>query len=87
VFWNDVSRNQCMPLCHTGREMMRDFISSSYVKGVQLCPTLCDPMDYTARGILQARILEWVTFPFSKRSSQPRDQTHVCCIAGRFFTS
>ena len=68
VFWNDVSRKQW----NTGREMMRDFISSSYVKGVQLCLTLCDPMDHTAHGILQARILEWVTFLFSKRSSQPR---------------
>ena len=38
-------------------------------------------------GILQARILEWVTFPFSKGSSLPRDQTQVSCIAGRFFTS
>ena len=27
------------------------------------CPTLCDPMDYTVHGILQARILEWVAFP------------------------
>ena len=34
-------------------------------------------------GILQARILEWVAFPFSRRSSQPRDQTKVSCIAGR----
>ena len=47
----------------------------------------CDPMDYTVRGILQARILEWVAFPFSKRSSQPRDRTQVSCIVGRFFTS
>ena len=35
------------------------------------CPTLCDPMDYTVHGILQARILEWVPFPFSRGSSQP----------------
>ena len=41
------------------------------VKVAQSCPTLCDPMDYTVHGILQARILEWVAFPFS-RSSQPR---------------
>ena len=34
------------------------------MKGIQSCPTLCDPMDYIVRGILQARILEWVTFPF-----------------------
>ena len=33
------------------------------VKVVQLCPTLCDPMDYTVHEILQAGILEWVAFP------------------------
>ena len=44
-------------------------------------------MDYTVHGILQARILEWVDFPFSRGSSQPRDQTQVSHIAGRFFTS
>ena len=37
-------------------------------------------------GILQARILEWVAIPFSRGSSQPRDQTQVFRIAGRFFT-
>ena len=41
------------------------------VKGAQSCPTLCDPMDCTVHGILQASILEWVAFPFSKGSSQP----------------
>ena len=41
---------------------------------------------YTVHGILQARILEWVAFAFSRGSSQPRDQTSVSCIAGRFFT-
>jgi len=44
-------------------------------------------MDYIVHGILQARILEWVAFPFSKASSQPRDWTQVSCIAGGFFTS
>ena len=57
------------------------------MKVAQSCPTLCDPMDYTVHGILQARILEWVAFPFSRGSSQPRDQTQVSCIAGRFFTN
>ena len=56
------------------------------VKFAQLCPTLCNPMDYTVHGILQARILEWVAFPFSRGSSQPRDRTPVSRIAGRFFT-
>jgi len=47
-------------------------------------------MEYTVLGILQARILEWVAVPFSRGSSQPRDQSHAESlqhIAGRFFTS
>ena len=44
------------------------------VKVSQSCPTLCDPMD-CIHEILQARILVWVAFPFSRGSSQPRDQT------------
>ena len=60
----------------------------SEVKWVaQSCPTLCDPMDYTVHGILEARILEWVAFPFSRGSSQSRDQTQVSHIVGGFFTS
>ena len=41
----------------------------------------------TVHGILQARILEWAAFPFSRGSSQPRDRTQVSHIAGGFFTS
>ena len=48
---------------------------------------ICDPMDYTVHGILQARMLKWVAVPFSRESSQPRDWTQVSHIAGRFFTS
>ena len=47
------------------------------VKVTQSCPTLCDLRDFIVHGILQARILEWVAFPFSRGSSQPRDQTQV----------
>ena len=57
------------------------------VKIAQLCLTLCNPMDYRVHGILQAKILEWVVFPFSRVSSQPRNRTQVSGIAGRFFTS
>ena len=57
------------------------------VKVAQLCRTLCDTMDYTAHGILQARILERLAFPFSRGSSQPRDQNQVSHIAGGFFIS
>ena len=57
------------------------------VKVAQSCLTLCDPMDCIVHGILQARILEWVAIPFPRGSSQPRDQTQVSPIAGRFFTN
>ena len=57
------------------------------VKVAQSCLTLCDPMDYTVHGILQARILEWVAFPFSRGSSQSRDRTQVSSIAGGLFNS
>ena len=58
----------------------------------QSYPTLCDTMDCSppgpcVHGILQARILEWVALSFSRESSRPRDQTHVSCIAGGFFTT
>ena len=64
-----------------------DWIYKVKVKVTQVCPTLCDPMDYTVYGILQVRILGWVAFPFSRGSSQPRDHTQISRIAGRFFTS
>ena len=46
----------------------------------------CSPPGSSVRGILQARILEWVAIPFSRGSSRPRDQTQVSHIAGRCFT-
>ena len=55
------------------------------VKVTQSCPILCKPMDYTVHGILQDRILEWVAILFSRGSYQPRDQTQVSHIVGRFF--
>ena len=59
-------------------------------KVAQLCLTLCDPMvcslpGSSIHGIFQARVLEWVAIPFSRGSSQPRDQTQVSCFAGRLF--
>ena len=56
----------------------------------QLCPTLCDPMDYSLpgsslHGNLQARILGWVAISFSRGFSQPRYQTQVSRFAGQFF--
>ena len=65
--------------------------NQSEVKVAQSCLTLCDPMDCrppgsSVRGILQARILEWVAIPFSRGSSQARDRTQGSCITGKFFT-
>ena len=40
------------------------------MKVAQSCLTLCDPMHYTVHGILQARILDWVPFPFSRGSPE-----------------
>ena len=48
-------------------------LQTDKVKVAQSCPTLCDPVNYTVYGILQARILEWVVIPFSRGFSQPRD--------------
>ena len=57
-------------------------LSIMKVKVAQLSLSLCDPTDYTVHGILQAGILEWVTFPFSRGSSQPRDRAQVSYIVG-----
>ena len=51
----------------------------------QSYPTLCESIDYTIYGILQAKILEWVAFLTSRGCYQPTDGTQVSHIAGRFF--
>ena len=61
------------------------FISDFGLK--RLCPLWSPCSYYTVHGSLQARVLEWVAFPFSRGSSQPRDWTQVPCIAGRVFSS
>ena len=66
---------------------LNQFLKWSEVKVAQSCLTLCDPMEYTVPGILHGRIPEWVAFPFSRGSSQPRDRIQVSHIAGGFFTS
>ena len=56
------------------------------VKVAQSSLILCDPLDYTVHGILQARILEWVAVPSSRESSQPRDRTQISHTAGGLLT-
>ena len=78
------TKNKCPP-AHTG--LIHNLISKRKVKVAQLCLTLCNPIDYTFHRILQARILEWVAYPFSSGSSWPKNRTGVSCIAGGFFTN
>ena len=82
-------------LSHQGSPIILNFefisVLLSQVLFSQSCSTLCDPINYklpgsSVRGISQAKILEWVTIPFSRRSSRPRDQTQVSRTAGTCFT-
>ena len=57
-----------------------------HAKLLQLCPTLCDPMDCSTlgssvHGILHVRILEWVAITSSRGSSQPKDRTYVSYVS------
>ena len=79
----DVSGKNCPYIEWRGARLHAELLQS--------CPTLCNAMDCSppgssVHGILQTGILEWVAILFSRESSQPRDQTWVSCIAGRFLT-
>ena len=70
--------------------LLSHFIIIVFHYSAQSYLTLCDLMDYSltdtsVRGILQARILEWVAMSCSRESSQPRDRAQVSHIVGRFF--
>ena len=69
------------------KDHKHQLLFSVKVKVAQSCLTLCDPLDDTVHGILQAWILQWVAVPLCKGSSQPRDRTHVSWMAGGFFTN
>ena len=89
------SDQQCMSSCSKSHKqnVLHSFVFASLPgekwkwKLLRSCRTLCYAVDYIIHGIFQVRILEWVAFPFSRGSSQLRDQTQVSCIAGEFFTS
>ena len=72
-------------------EGVRKLSAVAAAKSLQLCPTLCDPIDGSlpgspVPGILQARILEWVAMPFSRGSSQPTSLKSAT-LSGEFFTT
>ena len=86
--WHSVSKYGMTGFHHNLFSLLFLYAVAAAAKSLQLCPTLCDPMDYSppgssVHGILQARLLEWVAMPSSRRSSQPRDWTQgsqVSCI-------
>ena len=64
-------------------------LAAARAKLLQLCPTLCDPVDCSpsgsfAHGILQGRILEWVAMPSSRGSAWPRDWTCISYVSCRW---
>ena len=65
-----------LPLPLVSEETQIPTVRSRHTKGkvkvTQSCPTLCNPMDFTVHGILQARIMEWVAFPISRDLPNPR---------------
>ena len=76
------------------KERERQFfinICLSLCMHAQTCPTFWDPVDFSpsdflVHGIIQARILKWVSLTFYRGSSWPSDETQVSCLEGRFFT-
>ena len=86
------SKKACPWRRHTAvYEVYMSKAKKSESKAAQSCPSLCDPMayslpDFSVYRIFQARIMEWVTISFSRRSSLPRDWTYIFRIIGRHFT-
>ena len=77
-FWDDHIRSSADLKCWS--------LSLVWLFAAPWTVTDCGLSGSSAHGILQARIPEWVAFPFFRGSSQPRDGTQVSRTAGRFFT-
>ena len=80
------SKRTCSVIKICSRMFRRWWWFSCSVVSNSCNPMDCSPPGSSVHGISQARILEWVATSFSRGSSRPRDQTQVCCIAGRRFT-
>ena len=89
--WTEAYICMAESLCYSSESITALLTGYMCAKLLQLCPTLCNPMDYSlpgssVHGILQARIMEWDAMPSSRESSQPRDRTQGSSIEDRFFT-
>ena len=94
VFWINVQLSLRESGCPLKADSLQDSFQSCCLCCLvsKSCPTLCNPMDCSPpgsfiHGISQARILVWVAISFSRGSSQSRDQAHISCLAGGFFTT
>ena len=88
----------CVPFLRTTARILDSFLAFSDVSSLRACVLShsscvqffvnydCSLPGSSVYEIPQARILEWVVISFSRRSSWPRDQIHISCIAGGFFT-
>ena len=101
--WYNLNLNSILCLLPFGMEIPGQLRAKSKIcmcvcvcmstKLFHLCPTLCNPMDYSlpsssVHGIFQARILEWIAMPSSRRSSQSRDRILMStALAAWFFTT
>ena len=88
ISMQDLTKVSCI-MCHNAS--LNKSQKTDKVLAAQSCPTLCNPTvgslpGSSVHGILQARILEWAAVPFSRRYSQPRDQTQISYIVSEFFT-
>ena len=80
--------NVFVPMTHRHNiDSVRTCVFSRFESCPTLWPLNCSPPGSSVHGILQARILEWVAMPSSRGSSWLRDQTHISCTAGGFFTA
>ena len=68
-----------------GQDCVSSLLFESESENGSVVSDSLQPHGLYSHGILQAKILEWIAFPFSRGSSQPRDRTQVSCIAGRRF--
>ena len=86
--WNYITRAGSVQQKHS--QVKKTTTIYLHAQSLQLCLTLCDPIDcgplgFSVREILQARILEWVAISSSVGSSQPKDRAHISCIGRRIL--
>ena len=83
--WNDSAKSiEFLTMVYVNAHLN---VNESEGESCSVTSDFCDPIDYTVHRILKARTLEWVAFPFTRGSSQPRDRTQVSHTAGGFFPS